>query len=975
MQRKRITAYLVVAALVLSVIIPVSFADNGGGTQFDLEALLATLPSDLNSYETYLNGHTGTNAAAGFTVRGETITVERESASSDIMFTVPESGFYSLRFEHRALSEGKTDIIMGFSINGEIPFSNAANMGLKRKFMIGIYEEDENQNEVFRIGKMNQDHRGNDIRPETKEDIDYWNSYIFHDREGLYNDPYRVYLERGEHALTFINPTASVEIQKIEFIPPPVLPSYEEYWAANGGDSVPVFSGAKDVSCAIEAETPIFTNSIFIGPTNDMSSPYTTVAGETRNDAARMRLNVFGQNWNLANGLAAWEITVPETARYRLSFRYKQDVNQGIRSYRRLYINGETPFAEAAAIAFPFRSGWGIVDLEYDLFLEAGTHTLALEAVLSTSGAVVSLLRQIVVDQNYLYRRILILTGSDPDPVRDYDLQNKVPNLIPDLIKIRDNLEIAADIISVERAGENVSQLQRGIRIIDQMLERPENITRGGRLGQFKNQISVMGAVINEFQTQPLILDKMLLSGDEGYKMRAGASFFDEVGHRWRRFTASFSGDQNTIKAASDDDNTEAETTISVWLDASVTGRDQANVLRSLIDQDFTPNHPHINVELSLVTATVVEATLAGKGPDIALNQGDASPVNFAIREALVDLRPFIEREPEIRDNFVHEAFVPYKYKDGIFAMPERMGFSMMFYRIDIFNQLGITPPETWDELIRITLPILNSNNLQAGIGPLGQIANASGSSIFTNLLYQRGGQIYTDDLMRTTFESQLAFDCFRMGVDFYTDYQMPRDYNEISRFRTGEMPLMISNYTLFNVFAITVPELNGLWRMIPIPGTMREDGVIDRSQPVTGMASVMLKGIDDPEAGWQFLKWWTSERIQAAFGVRQEATIGPAGRYDTANIKALSGLPWEERDLEQIYKQLEWARCVPQLPGSYYTSRALNTAFTLVVEKRNENQPRETLMLWNEMINSELERKRREFDFDPREWTEWYIP
>lgn len=66
-------------------------------------------------------------------------------------------------------------------------------------------------------------------------------------------------------------------------------------------------------------------------------------------------------------------------------------------------------------------------------------------------------------------------------------------------------------------------------------------------------------------------------------------------------------------------------------------GRDQAQLLKKMIDDLFVPQEG-IGVNLSLVTnsATLIQATLAGKGPDVALFVSKDTPVNLAMRNALV---------------------------------------------------------------------------------------------------------------------------------------------------------------------------------------------------------------------------------------------------------------------------------------------------------------------------------------------------
>lgn len=76
---------------------------------------------------------------------------------------------------------------------------------------------------------------------------------------------------------------------------------------------------------------------------------------------------------------------------------------------------------------------------------------------------------------------------------------------------------------------------------------------------------------------------------------------------------------------------------ISVWLSG---GRDQLDVLKKLIDNDFSKNEK-INVNLSLVSTNVREAVLANKAPDVAVFLAGDEPVNLAIRHAVTDLSQF----------------------------------------------------------------------------------------------------------------------------------------------------------------------------------------------------------------------------------------------------------------------------------------------------------------------------------------------
>lgn len=38
-------------------------------------------------------------------------------------------------------------------------------------------------------------------------------------------------------------------------------------------------------------------------------------------------------------------------------------------------------------------------------------------------------------------------------------------------------------------------------------------------------------------------------------------------------------------------------------------------------------------------------------------------------------------------------------YKSGLYGIPSQVKWSWTYYRTDIFNNLGIEAPETWDDL------------------------------------------------------------------------------------------------------------------------------------------------------------------------------------------------------------------------------------------------------------------------------------
>ena len=105
---------------------------------------------------------------------------------------------------------------------------------------------------------------------------------------------------------------------------------------------------------------------------------------------------------------------------------------------------------------------------------------------------------------------------------------------------------------------------------------------------------------------------------------------------KFRQFLATFSKDYASLEDYSEDSDRKV---ITVWISD---GRDQATILKDMIADTFT-SETGIAVNVNLVQGGLIEATLAGTAPDVAIGVARGQPVNLASRGALMDLRRFTE--------------------------------------------------------------------------------------------------------------------------------------------------------------------------------------------------------------------------------------------------------------------------------------------------------------------------------------------
>ena len=398
-------------------------------------------------------------------------------------------------------------------------------------------------------------------------------------------------------------------------------------------------------------------------------------------------------------------------------------------------------------------------------------------------------------------------------------------------------------------------------------------------------------------------------------------------------------------------------------------------VVKDLVESEFQQQY-NVPISINLAVGGVVEATLADKGPDVALFLGGEFPVNLAARGLLADVSQ-MDGYDEMTRLYQDTAMVPYQYEGGTYGLPLTRSWAMMFYRKDVLSELGFTQaPQTWEELIDM-LPALQRSYMSAGLVLPAVAADANQATIsaatesgltFASLLLQRGQNYYNSAQTKTTFDTNAAIDAFEMWTDFYTKYDFDQQYDAFSRFRTGEYPIVVSDYcTFFNQLAVAAPEIDGLWGFAPIPGTLQEDGTISHAVNSNNTGAVIFNKVDKKTNGmdnaWTFLKWFCSTEVQVEYGTQIEGLLGQMGRYATANTEALTQLAWSTDEANTILGAMDELEEIPIIPASYSVTRNVMNAFRDVVNN-NEN-PRDTLMSYNRDINEEITRKRENLGLD----------
>ena len=946
---------------------------------------LANYTVEQDSKDGSVSAYTGEKA-----VNGAVLT----DIGSKVTWTVDiaTEGFYNIYLEYLLPKSHGVSAERSIVINGESPFIDAQNIAFTR-----IWQD---------AGEKKIDNQGNEIRPSQEEVTDWQKTYLQDDR-GYEAEPYMFYFKKGANTITLGGENEPLVIKKITLTPVEDLMTYEQYYSQCYSQHNPGSTSdtAKNYTQKVQGEESTYRSESSLYAKYDRSSPSTQPSSVT----TTVLNYIGGEAWNLNGQWIEWPFEVPEDGFYNITIKGRQNYSRGNVSNRKVYIDGEVLFKELESVSFPYDNNWNILTLgadednPYFFWLEKGTHTIRLEATMGDLGEILQQIEDSTFRLNQMYRKILVFTGVSPDQYRDYHIEKVYPEVMDAMeLEMKRLYKIVDDYVAYSgQKAENIAPAQTLAQQLERFVEKPQKVTT--EFSTFKDNITALGTSTLNLTTTKLDVDYIVINGINTEPESDGENFFTKAWHEVKSFVASFFVDYNSVG----DVYTDGEV-LKVWV---TTGRDQGTILKSMIDDTFTPETGiPVNVEIVLA-GSLLNAVMADRGPNVVLTVGSDQPVNYALRGASEDVTQFADWKTVLDDaeeNFTKSSYKQYELVDenghtGIYGLPETQTFNVMFYRTDILEELGFVyeedyvddagiahkagearPPRTWQELIEM-LPTIQGNNLSVGV-PSAAGSSSTGTastaimstypdlSLYFTLLYQYGGDMYNEAGTKTTVNDEAGMAAFDQYVRFFNDYGLPTIYDATTRFRQGEMPIIISPYSLYNTLMVSAPEIRGLWDFTLVPGTGVTDAngnpVLDENGEqkinynafIAGSATMMIS--TDNEAikaqGWEFMKWWVSEETQTRFGREIEALLGASARYATANKKAFKNLSWSAENIKVLDEQWSHTVGIREVPGGYFTGRHISNAIRKVLNDRDDT--RETIIDYSRLIDEEIVKKRREF-------------
>ncbi|MDI6452763.1 extracellular solute-binding protein [Peloplasma aerotolerans] len=853
----------------------------------------------------------------------------------------PHTGLYQLELSFYIDNNFSTSPTVHININDDIPFNEMSGFALDVKWEMESREEHERYNRF-----------GNELLPRTVP-VKGWYRQTLSDTNGRFNDSFWFQFNEGINKISIepVNQNLSFGDMTLHGAKPMV--SYQDYF-----DMV---SHHEHVSSILTLEGQSFTSK------NDIEIKAGYFKGPNMSPTS-YKINILnildGQSMVRSGMTVDYEFNIETSGLYRINFKYLQRDMVGMSSARRIRINDEVPFQELDTYLFPYVKNWtnhtlGSDDGEFWFYFESGEHTISLEVTTAHLINYIDTLHNVMDQINSLGLAVSQITGNSTDVLIDWDILRYLPTIKEDLLSYADTLDMIYDEInqitpSSSRAT-GVSTLQIASKQLRRLAQNPNRIPN--KISELNvgsgSSYQLIGIAINQMNVQPLHIDQIHLFGNDIELDKAHPNIWQRVIFSVQSFVYSFFDQRYRLTSNPNDD------VLEVWIGQSSLYLD---IMQNMIDDGFT-KETGIPVRLSVLpnTQRIILNNATGTNPDVVLSIDSWEPYAYALRGMLADLRQF-DGFAELVQPYHPNNFTPMIFEDGVYGVPETQGVSLMFYRKDILNFLGIEPPDTWDDVLGI-LPILQSYQMNF-YHPLGGEGAYKGFGLTAPFIYQFGGDIYTENGMSTTFNEAKNIEAITFMTDIFNIYNLPQQVpNFFEHFRSGSLPIGVASVDLYLQLKYAAPELAGQWGVLPIPGVYDDTlGEVARWAPTYGKASILFEKSNMKDEGFQLIQWWNKVETQLTLLETVKMVLGERYLFLPANLDALEQSIWDDEVKVQSLLQAQWSRIPAVTPGSYIVERELTNIWNkIVIDQMN---PRVAIDQSIPRINRELMRKYEEFGY-----------
>lgn len=255
----------------------------------------------------------------------------------------------------------------------------------------------------------------------------------------------------------------------------------------------------------------------------------------------------------------------------------------------------------------------------------------------------------------------------------------------------------------------------------------------------------------------------------------------------------------------------------------------------------------------------------SGDLPDVA-EVGTTWTPEFAEAGALVDITERVE-SAGLGDDLVDGLVEAGTVDGGLYGMPWYSGVRSIIYRTDVFDELGIDPPTSWDDLVAAGCTIKEAKPKMLAFPVAGD--SEYGVDAF---VWGAGGDVATE--ADGTWTAELDSPASREGIAFYTSLATEYGFSTpaastwteqdlSASFTNDEAAMMLSGSWTPKALIEENPDLEGKIGAIPIPGP---DGGLSPSF-LGGSHLGIFNTTENEDLAWAFVELMSTGKFAQQWG------------------------------------------------------------------------------------------------------------
>ncbi|WP_282939077.1 sugar ABC transporter substrate-binding protein [Paenibacillus sp. RC67] len=311
--------------------------------------------------------------------------------------------------------------------------------------------------------------------------------------------------------------------------------------------------------------------------------------------------------------------------------------------------------------------------------------------------------------------------------------------------------------------------------------------------------------------------------------------------------------------------------TVTLKMIESLTSPARTDVIKKMI-ASFESANPNIKVELispPLESAdNKISTMLAAKEDLDVLEVRDVTVKQFVTNKWIADLTPYTSSWSNYKDLNANSIAMANYIDQKPYYIPYGLYQKMLFYRKDWFDQKGLTPPKTWEDLSKAAKTLTDPANNRFGYSFRG--GSGADGYIVDLLRDYNGKNVNTDDTMflksgATIFSTPEAKQGMQLYVSLYKDGSPKDSVNwafaeQVQGFVSGATAMLIQDPDTIDPVKQKLKE--GTWATAPMP-----TGPTGASHYKVGAAGWGVTSYSKhPKEAWKLIEFISSPEQNAVF-------------------------------------------------------------------------------------------------------------